>query len=1390
MRVFLPFPVLLGLVVGAAQAKDFTVKGAQKGYQTVIDIQNDVFMFANYAKQGSLYGTGWFYHNDNTTPDELDQNGNPLAAADSNGQKAIITWAQPNPDERPGSFIASWAGQGSVTLSVGYLVAGNVSSCVGNEPDGRTCDNTPCNSTKMQGYISANILTILPPASSQTGSCALGVGQPVTVSVPIASGAYNNTTGQVTLVSAFNFGVGPNTKVTVTGIGNGAPGAIQKLNITNVTTGPGTGDNGGAALYYTAPAGLCGTSASALQCTGNGYRWATQGEVETTELDDVGAPTYIIGTAGSSNCPSCTGTGGAGTYLLNYSQTVGSSRNPVYFTQGERMVYTVTSDGQNPGPVYTGATMNASVSGDRLRWFATYQAQDEDNYIDQNLTSHGTLTSPSWRQYARNWTVFRDLGFDYINDRPLTTPNWASVKPLTYIQAAGSYRKTSAYVGQLGIAPGSSFTPGTRSSNGADLYTFNWWDSSLTDGKTIIATIPSADAPTSTGLFADVPSHGITLGDTTNVPAGVYKDVQVTDITTPSATGGEIPLIDVKGGCGDCSVAQSRAWYVSGHGYKSGDTLSMTLGGVNVTATVRGVYPNAMLSIDGGTTYKPIMTDDYMSPFWDIPINFPISFTYDAELDVWIAGTFNDTVPPGAITGRAGGITGGNQQFFAQVALESNVRPWFVSPNYVAVYNGTQYTAQLARFLKTNYPTLKPYFEGPNEVWNSSFPGWKYAYDKAAVYHYLDANAWTDSENNDQVYGKAMSIIGQEVAGVYGDPSRYDIVAGIFTFAGWRLDQAYGAAPRFQSQDWVNQTIPVPSGISQTPANKYITKAAVTYYEYPKWGMECSNINCVNNEQAVQTSWKYFSGSASDRAAAMDTYASAENFELDSWDQQISNNTQFAASCGDPTFTIECHVTGLVQYEGGQNNNGNSQQQADSTELVIGATPSGSSCVLSIGPQPFWQYYPLYFGKTAQLGGPIPNSTYQNGKLANITVPGDVLNTNPKGAGYSSNNSFGLYPGAWVTWSGGSGKVTGYYPDSLLENTVKLDNITGGSSATTQVPVQIWGTNAAVGMSTLQLTGATGGTWGNQSPQALSNLVVSAVYTGPGYANVTISNLDCSSFRALGTASFQGSVNGKTLTVSSITSGSLAVGQSIIGNSIPPGTMITAGSGSSWTLSNSASVGTETMESGALLTYVGSKNWVNYMFARSIDEPRFGKLVTQEAENFDRARDAGGRPTINANPSYLNQFTWLDGKWAPTGAFDIFGWVTDGACFNCTLANVTNSSGATVGQITLGSANWGVFRVGETLMGFGIEGPDDGNSANTTITACIPSGTRPSSGTPSPCGSLPGDVLTLSQPVVAGAVGTITYYGGSPPLVSVTHGPQGSLDAVAKWDGTTYSPPN
>jgi len=66
------------------------------------------------------------------------------------------------------------------------------------------------------------------------------------------------------------------------------------------------------------------------------------------------------------------------------------------------------------------------------------------------------------------------------------------------------------------------------------------------------------------------------------------------------------------------------------------------------------------------------------------------------------------------------------------------------------------------------------------------------------------------------------------------------------------------------------------------------------------------------------------------------------------------------------------------------------------------------------------------------------------------------------------------------------------------------------------------------------------------------------------------------------TAVFVATISTTTLTVSSVTSGTIAIGMAVTGTGVTAGTYITAGSGTSWTISVSQTVGSATVMTGAM----------------------------------------------------------------------------------------------------------------------------------------------------------------------------------------------------------------
>jgi hypothetical protein len=109
---------------------------------------------------------------------------------------------------------------------------------------------------------------------------------------------------------------------------------------------------------------------------------------------------------------------------------------------------------------------------------------------------------------------------------------------------------------------------------------------------------------------------------------------------------------------------------------------------------------------------------------------------------------------------------------------------------------------------------------------------------------------------------------------------------------------------------------------------------------------------------------------------------------------------------------------------------------------------------------------------------------------------------------------------------------------------------------------------------------------GGQRARIGSNLFASRFYNAVSmlgsWSQIFTIKLGCSNAPA---ATFTGSIASSTLSVSALTSGIIGVGQQITGNGVIPGTIITSGFGTTWTLNN-----VQTVSSGVMNSVVASSD--------------------------------------------------------------------------------------------------------------------------------------------------------------------------------------------------------
>ena len=123
-------------------------------------------------------------------------------------------------------------------------------------------------------------------------------------------------------------------------------------------------------------------------------------------------------------------------------------------------------------------------------------------------------------------------------------------------------------------------------------------------------------------------------------------------------------------------------------------------------------------------------------------------------------------------------------------------------------------------------------------------------------------------------------------------------------------------------------------------------------------------------------------------------------------------------------------------------------------------------------------------------------------------------------------------------------------------------------------------------------------------------------------------------------ARFTGSVSGTSLTVGAVTSGTVGVGQTLIGSGVKSGTLITAGSGSSFTLNNTQS----TLSNVSLATgrnqssFTGSISGTTLTASSvtglmAVGQEVFGLGVASDTFITDFGSGAGGAGTYTVVPS-------------------------------------------------------------------------------------------------------------------------------------------------------------
>lgn len=407
-----------------------------------------------------------------------------------------------------------------------------------------------------------------------------------------------------------------------------------------------------------------------------------------------------------------------------------------------------------------------------------------------------------------NFGVLRFLNWQHVNVFNIT--NWASRKPVSYVFWGGAEARASLWAGSTtnsGPAYTASAPPGwvglvdkatvlLKFDRGAKALILT----AVSSGANTVLTIPTASTD----------AQFNTVGETVTVGTNFNGWASMNGTHTVTARGsGTVTINFDSSGLPVGQVLASGDAPVIAH-----STCSLNVGGTGVK-NILGRYSNAM-SI-GNNDFPVGLANSNMA-----------QLIYDATLDSWLK--MGGDVADGCLH-LDNGVP---LEICVQLAAEVGAHPWFVTP-IMAADPFTDFMPSLAQYCKDNGPSwMIPRFEGPNEDWNSRFPGTNYSNNKATAYGWPDG-----SSSHHRHYGKIMSVLGQAMATVYNISNlgrTYHVVCGVQTSAaGNSLNNS-----RFNSASYIGTTpqSPYSATVGVAEAYRWISAGCLSNYMVPAmWTM-------------------------------------------------------------------------------------------------------------------------------------------------------------------------------------------------------------------------------------------------------------------------------------------------------------------------------------------------------------------------------------------------------------------------------------------------------------------------------------------------------------------------------------------------------------------------
>lgn len=178
---------------------------------------------------------------------------------------------------------------------------------------------------------------------------------------------------------------------------------------------------------------------------------------------------------------------------------------------------------------------------------------------------------------------------------------------------------------------------------------------------------------------------------------------------------------------------------------------------------------------------------------------------FDPDLEVWVA------------QGQPGAAPGWPVSVCLDLCNRIGAHPWF-QPYHLTLDPMTDYVGSMAAacksFVEGTAPWMKPLFEPTNEDWNFAGAFGQTRWSWAKSYERWGGST-TDANNH---YGRILSLMAGEIASVWPDASKYDIIAGV---------NEDGRTEASHDARLSGKHVSVDGG---TPASNYVTRIAAAWY--------------------------------------------------------------------------------------------------------------------------------------------------------------------------------------------------------------------------------------------------------------------------------------------------------------------------------------------------------------------------------------------------------------------------------------------------------------------------------------------------------------------------------------------------------------------------------